>query len=63
MGNADQPGSFEDIAASQLEASLLFELLKLQGKLRCIDCGALQIEGTAKEPWILFAEAGLAEVI
>jgi protein O-GlcNAc transferase len=71
MSNTDQPGNVEEIAegnaeaiaASQLEASLLFELLRLQGRLRCIDCGALKIEGTQKDPWIVFAEAGLAEVI
>lgn len=75
MSDADPAGSADvtpdvtpdviadGIAASQLEASLLMDLIKLQGKIRCIDIGALEVEGTAKDPWVLLAEAGLAEVI
>ncbi|MGB8700647.1 MAG: FkbM family methyltransferase [Thermosynechococcaceae cyanobacterium] len=46
-----------------MTALLLLDLLQLQDGIRCIDCGALAVEGEQKQTWTLLAEAGYAEVI
>jgi FkbM family methyltransferase len=63
MNNKDYTDNLEDGAASYLKTLLLIDLLRLQGVIRCIDCGALAINGGSKDAWTMLAEAGCAEVI